>query len=57
MEFITMHSKSKVTVCPEWDSAGQLSYSFISNICEQYWEIAEFTREEVDYMIYTIFIS
>ena len=56
MKHIAMYSKTNVKVGSEEDGRGQLLYSLL-NIREQYWEIAEFTLEEVEYMIYNVCTS
>ena len=47
MNYIAMYSTTNVKVGSEEDGRGQLLYSLLY-IREQYWEIAEFTREEVE---------
>ena len=56
MRYIAMHSKSKVKVDSEKDGTGHLLHSLLK-IREQYWEISEFTREEVECMIYNVCTS
>ena len=53
MKYVAMHSKTKVKAVSEVDGSGQLLYSCL-NIHEQNLEIAELTREEVEYMIYVV---
>ena len=56
MRYIAMHSKSKVKVDSEKDGAGHLLHSLLK-IREQYWEICDFTREEVECMVYNVCTS
>ena len=56
MRYIAMHSKSKVNVDSIKHGASHLLHSFL-NIREQYWEISEFIREEVECMIYNVCTS
>ena len=51
MEYIAIHSKTKVNVGSEEDGRGHLLCSLL-NISEQYWEIDEITYEEVEYVMY-----
>ena len=53
MRYNAMHSKSKVKVDSEKDGAGHLQHSLLK-IREQYWEISEFTREEVEWCLFRI---
>ena len=56
MRHIAMHSKSKGKVDFEKDGASHLLHSLLK-IHQQYWEISEFTREEVECMIYNVCTS
>ena len=51
MRYIAMHSKCKVKVDSEKGGAVHLLHPLLK-IREQYWEISEFTREDVECMIY-----
>ena len=55
MRYIAMHSKSKVKIDSEKHGSGHLLHSLLK-IREQYWEISEFTRAEVECMIYNVCI-
>ena len=46
IKYIAVYSKTNVKVGSYADGRGQLLYSLL-NIREQYWEIAEFIREQV----------
>ena len=56
MRHIGMHSKFKVKVDYEKDSAGHLLHLKLK-VHEQYWEISEFTREEAECLIYNVFTA
>ena len=56
MWYIAMHSKSKVKVVSEKDGAGHLLYLLLM-IREHHWKISEFTREEVECMIFNVCTS
>ena len=56
MRYIAMHFKSKVKVVSEKDGAGHLLYLLLM-IREHHWKISEFTREEVECMIFNVCTS